>query len=185
MYIKWFQLIHAIPKSWKKNIRTDQGYCQNPLFLNCHLIKNNQIYSIEKFKANELYSLFISLRNTVPTSQKYFEFFFPNLSFTWKDVYILLRIVTINTRLRVFQYKVLNNALCLNKHLYIFELTDTKLCSFCNQEDEAIVHLFANCLKRATLWNSLKEFLKDTINILSLTPPSLDSYKLIKNYFLF
>ena len=109
----------------------------------------------------------------MPTSQKYFENFFPSLSFTWKDVYILPRIVTINTRLRVFQYKVLNNALYLNKHLYIFKLSDTKLCSFCNQEDETVIHLFANRSKSKTLWNSLKEFFKDTINLTLLTPQSV------------
>ena len=54
---------------------------------------------------------------------------------------------TINTKLHVFQCKVLNNALYLNKHLYIFKLSDTKLCSFCNQKDETIIHLFANCPK--------------------------------------
>ena len=112
------------------------------------------------------------MRNTVPTSQKYFENFFPSLSFTWKDVYILPRIITIDTRLRVFQKKVLNNALYLNKHLYIFKLSDTKLCSFCNQEDETVIHLLANCSKSKTLWNSLKEFFKDTINLSSLTPQS-------------
>ena len=71
MYFKWFQLIHAIPKSWKKDIKIDQGKCQNLLCLNHRLIKNNQVYSIEKLKANELYSHSISLRNTVPTSSKY------------------------------------------------------------------------------------------------------------------
>ena len=90
---------------------------------------------------------FISLRNNVPTSQKYFEFFFLNLSFTCEDVYILPRIVITNTRLCVFQYKVLNNALYLNKHLYIFKLRDTKFFFFCNQQDETIFHLFANYLK--------------------------------------
>ena len=79
----------------------------------------------------------------MPTSQKYFEFFFLSQSFTWKDVYILPRIVTLNTRLRVFHNKVVNNALYFNKHLYIFKLSDTKLCFFCNQEDETIMHLFA------------------------------------------
>ena len=64
----------------------------------------NQIYSTEKLKSNELYSLSILMRNTVPTSQKYFENFFPNLCFLWKDVYILPRIVTINTGLRLFHY---------------------------------------------------------------------------------
>ena len=31
---------------------------------------------------------------------------------------------------------------------------------------------FANCLKSKTLWNSLKDFLKDTINLPLLTPQS-------------
>ena len=116
------------------------------IYISVPLIKSNQTYSIKKVKANELYSLSISLRNTVHISQKCFEIFFPNLSFARKDGYILPRIATINTRLRVFQYKVLNNALYLNKHVYIFKLSETKLCSFCNQEDETIIHLCANCL---------------------------------------
>ena len=51
----------------------------------------------------------------MPTLQKYFEILFPNLSlpFSWKDIYILPRIVTTNTRLHIFQYKLLNNAFYL------------------------------------------------------------------------
>ena len=89
MYFKWFHLIHAIPESWKKDIKIDQGNFRNLLYLNHHLIKNNQIYFIEKLKANELYFLSVSLRNTVPTSKKYVENFSPNLYFIWKHVYIL------------------------------------------------------------------------------------------------
>ena len=59
-----------------RKTKIDQGNCRNLLYLNHHLIKNNQIYSIEKLIANELYSFSISLRNTVPTSQKYLKFFF-------------------------------------------------------------------------------------------------------------
>ena len=111
------------------------------------------------------FSLSTLLRNTVPNSQKYFESFFPSLPFAWKDVYILPRIVTNNTRLRDFQYKVLNNALYLNKHIFIFKLSDTKLCSFCNQEDETDINLFANCSKSKALWDRLKKHFKDTINL--------------------
>ena len=103
----------------EERYKNDQRNCRNLLYLYHHLIKNYQIYSIEKLKANELCSLSISFRNTVPTSQKHFENFFPSLSFTWKDVYLLPLIVTTNARLQVFQYKVLNNALYLNKRLLI------------------------------------------------------------------
>ena len=59
----WVNFVHeykidsvntCVPKSWKKDIKIDQGNCRNLLYLNHHLIKNNQIYSIEKLKANEL-----------------------------------------------------------------------------------------------------------------------------------
>ena len=59
---------------------------------------------------------------------------------------------------------MLNIALYLNKHLYIFKLSDTKF--------ETTIHLFANCSKSKTLWNSLKEFFKNTINLPILTPQS-------------
>ena len=45
MYFKWFQLIHAITKSWKKDIKVDKGKFRNLLYLNHHLIKNNQVCS--------------------------------------------------------------------------------------------------------------------------------------------
>ena len=64
---------------------------------------------------------------------------------------------------------MLNNVLYLNRHVYIFK--HTKLRSFCNQEDETVIHLFAICSKSKT-WNSLKEPFKDTINLPSLTPQS-------------
>ena len=76
MYFKWFQLIQAIPKSRKKDRKNDLGDCRNIVYLNNHLIKENQIDFIEKLKANELYFLSMSLRKTVPTLQKYFDFFF-------------------------------------------------------------------------------------------------------------
>ena len=75
----------------------------------------------------------------------------------------------------IYQHQQLGTsalALYLNKHLYIFKLIDTKLCSFFNQEDEPVIHLFANCSKSKTLWNSLKKFFKETINLPSLTPQS-------------
>ena len=67
---------------------------------------------------------------------------------------------------------MLNNALYFSKYLYIFNLSDTELCSLWNQEDEAIIHLFANFPKSKTLWDSLEEFLKDTISLSLLTQQS-------------
>ena len=71
------QLIHAIPTAWKKELENDNGDCKN-MILNHHLIKNNQLYTIEKLISKELYSFSIFFKNVKPTSQVYFQNYFSN-----------------------------------------------------------------------------------------------------------
>ena len=62
------------------------------------------------------------------------------------------RRVTIDTNLRIFQYKILNNMLYLNEKLFKFEIIVSPLCSFCNFEDETPIHLFYSCNQTNSLW---------------------------------
>ena len=91
-----------------------KGNCKNIIYLNHHLIKNNQILPIEKLIPKELYSLSIVLKNELPTAQKYFSNIFRNLQVEWKEIYLLPCKVSIDTNLHMFQYKILNNILYLN-----------------------------------------------------------------------
>ena len=75
---------------------------------------------------------------------------------------------------------MLYNTLYLSKHFCIFKLIDAKLCSFCHRENETIINLFVDCLKSKTLWNSLKEFLKDTID-LPLFRPQITIFGFLQN----
>ena len=47
IYFKWFQLMHAIPKSWKLAVLNDNGNCKNITYLNQHLVQNNKILAIK------------------------------------------------------------------------------------------------------------------------------------------
>ena len=71
-YFKWLQLILAIPRPWKLAVLNDKRNCKNIIYLNHHLINNNQLLAIEKLIQKELYSLSIVLKNELPTPQKYF-----------------------------------------------------------------------------------------------------------------
>ena len=53
-YFKWFQLIHAIPKSLKVAVLNDKGNCKN-IYLNHHLIKNNQVLATGNFTPKKLF----------------------------------------------------------------------------------------------------------------------------------
>ena len=55
---------------------------------------------------------------------------FQNPDLEWKDIYILPRCVTINTNLRIFQYKLFHYILNLNEMLYNFGKKISSLCIF-------------------------------------------------------
>ena len=50
-----------------------------------------------------------------PSSQSHYKNVFQNSNLDWKTIYVLPRIVTKDSRLPIFQYKLLNNVLFLNK----------------------------------------------------------------------
>ena len=60
-----------------------------------------------------------------PTSQTYFENLFRNFKPDWKSIYLLNRHVTLDTNLRLSQYKLLNNFLYLNNMLFRFKKADS------------------------------------------------------------
>ena len=107
-YFKWFQLIHAVPKLWNLAVLNGKGNWKN-IYLNHHLIKNNQILVIEKLIPKKLYSLSIVLKNELPTSQNYFSNILPNLQVKWREVYLLPCKGSIGTNLHMFQYKIIYN----------------------------------------------------------------------------
>ena len=64
-------------------------------------------------------------------SQGYFEAFFEPTTIDWKDIYLSPHKTTINTKYCLFQYKILNNVLYLNKILFKFGNVKSPVCSFC------------------------------------------------------
>ena len=47
----------------------------------------------------------------------------------WASIYMIPRMVTVESKLRIFQYKLLHNILYLNDRLYKVGIVQTLLCS--------------------------------------------------------
>ena len=141
--------------------------------MNHHLIKNSKILAIEKLIPKELYSSSIVLKNELPASQKYSCNIFPSLQIEWKEIYLLPHKVSIDTNLRLFQYKILNNILYLNKQIFIFNKKETKLCSYCRLQDETINHIFVECKFAIKLWSDLRQYCQCSFDIPSLNTQSV------------
>ena len=88
------------------------------LIINEHyLIKKHQICCLESLNSIELFNVQLTPSVEKLTAQTYFDKKFQNLDFEWKNIYALPRRVTINTNLRIFQYKSLHSILYLNDML--------------------------------------------------------------------
>ena len=116
--------------------------------------------------------MLIDANNIKPTSQTYFENLFSKFKFDWKSIYLLPRCVTIDTNLRMFQYKLLINVLYLNNMLFRFEKVDFPLCSYCYEKEETPLHVIHSCLKTKQLWKKLRKYFSKFINIPHSTPQS-------------
>ena len=88
----------------------------------------------------------------------------------WATVYLLPQTTTTESRIRIFQHKILNNILYLNNRLYKFDYIDSLMCSFCNSETETVTHLFSHCSKTDQMWNSLTSWCKDCLTLPLLEP---------------
>ena len=128
-------ILHALPREWKEAISVHDGSLENLLIQDHHLIKKNQILCITKLNSIELCKIQIIIKYKKPTSQSYFENIFNNSNLDWKAIYLLPRIATVDTTIRVFQYKLLNNVLFLN----------ITVCRFGISQDSLLLLLLLPC----------------------------------------
>ena len=116
----WFQLIHAIPRPWRVAVLNDKENCKNIIYLNHHLIKNNQILAIEKFIPKRTARFMYCSEKWTSYVSKIFLQHFPQFT-GWRERDLFLpHIVSIATTSRMFQYKILNNISYLKKTVFHF-----------------------------------------------------------------
>jgi len=154
-YLQYYGLIAAIPAEWKQVLRN------NDVDESSDVIKINLFE--EKYLSKKLYNKLIDDNTDLMYAKSKCEINF-NATFDFKDYensLVNLYGITPYTKLRSFQYRLLQNGLITNKHLYKWKLIDTPLCSFCAQETENISHLFITCNITARLWTELKNWIKN------------------------
>ena len=105
-----------------------------------------------------------------PTAQRSIERILQMNDIDWATVYLLPQKTTIESRMRIFQYKILNNILYLNNRLYKFGYVESPMSSLCNSETETMTHLFCHCSKTDQMWNSLTSWCKGCLTLPVLEP---------------
>ena len=125
---------------------------------------------INSVTAKSVYKLCISHKFSSPTSKKLLSTKFniedQNI---WSSVHLLPASATLDTKIGMFQYKILNNILYLNQRLYHMKLVASPLCSLCKSEVETISHLFFRCEFSTRLWAERQKWSSRTITLPQLS----------------
>lgn len=67
-------------------------------------------------------------------------------------------LVTKNSKLRSFQYKLLNHAVVTNIKLKLWNIVESDCCTLCNRDLETVTHLLVHCSKIQALWETIKNW---------------------------
>ena len=78
----------------------------------------------------------------------------------------------------MFQYKILNNVLYLNRQLYHMKIVNSPMCSLYGQNVETVIHLFFSCIESHKLWTEIRNWSTSSCIILpELTEKIIFLYK--------
>jgi len=105
-----------------------------------------------------IYACFLKNEESPPCIVKWSRIMDTPVDF--KTVFRRLVKTTFDTRMRWFQWKILYRIIPTNRFLFQCKLSDSSLCSFCNQTEETISHLFWDCPIVQRIWFDLLNWMK-------------------------
>lgn len=69
-------------------------------------------------------------------------------------------------KVQYLQFRLLHRIIGVNSYLFRLKVKDSPLCSFCNEEEETIEHLFWNCPISNSFWfDCISNCLKEPIDL--------------------
>ena len=79
------------------------------------MLQGSRVITLDKLTSIEIYSILISRAQNKPPSNIYFENLYNDYNIDWTAIYMLPRLITYNTYMRSFQWKILNNVLFISQ----------------------------------------------------------------------
>ncbi len=139
-WLMYLQIMAAIPRDWKSLLKTQTRYGMD-------VASDTKVFNIKSAK--------ISLLNkqlSEPAAVGNWE-----IDTDWGKTFCLARKITSESKLQVFQFKVLHRIIATNQWLCKKKIIDNPHCSDCTDQVETIEHMLLNCPKSKLLWRELTQ----------------------------
>jgi hypothetical protein len=149
----------AIPEYWRTLIKS-LPHVQNIEMTDDDLeiwIEGSKL-KLRQLDCKTVYRLFLNNTTHKPTCIKKWSEHIPNLQMaddeTWQHIFYCPFKTMREVKLQSFQFKITNRIINTNKQLYIWNIKESPICNYCDQEDD-LVHFFISCDKVRQFWRSL------------------------------
>ena len=151
-----------MPASWRLTIkRATAAQAIDPLPDSPAILISNNLVSIFDVSSKQIYRFFLEKKQTTPTAKVRLAAKYPNIDIDWKGVYSLAFRTTLESKLREFQFKILNRIVFTNEKLFRFGMADSPTCAFCQTEVESLEHLLFSCKVSSKFWKHVLSWLRD------------------------
>ena len=155
-------LINSMPASWRLTTkRATTAPVIDPLPDSPAILISNNLVPILDASSKQIYRLFLEKKQTTPTAKVKLAAKYSNIDIDWKSVYSLSFRTTLESKLREFQFKILNRIVFTNEKLFRFGMADSASCAFCQREVESIEHLLFSCKVSSSFWKHVLSWLRD------------------------
>ena len=152
-WLTYNQIVSAIPREWKRKIRDNPRANPDLKWANLYLtpLDKNQI----KIRTTKYYE-FSALK-------KWREKGFEKSRDQWSKLFQLARVTTKETKLRIFQYRLMHRIIPTGQKLYQYKIRESPECHVCGQDQKGqiivddISHSFLLCPQVNSFWTVLSQ----------------------------
>lgn len=156
-------IVNSIPTEWRALAKASGDESLVVPFPNLPTIKldKDNFVPILDVSSKQVYQSFIEKKQIPPSAKMKLADKYPDTIVNWEKVYSLAFCTTLESKIREFQYKVLNCIVYTNEKLFRLGIVDSSKCIFCQKEAESIEHLLFSCAKSSEFWKSVLSWLRD------------------------
>jgi hypothetical protein len=171
--LEYISLISAIPQQWKRDVRQMKIpkhaiSNQEQLFMNCR----NRLMALGIISNRDVYWELVTKKKTKPICVMKWCDRYHIEDEDWKGVFKKYASI-IDTRMKAFQFKILNNIIPCNLYLKRIGRSDTDKCPTCN-ELEDLSHYMVYCQDTGEIWKQLSRWWQGITNQnVTLTEPDI------------
>lgn len=148
--------------SWRLTIkRATTAPVIDPLPDSPAILISNNLVPVLDASSKQIYRLFLEKKQTTPTAKVKLAAKYSNIDIDRKSVYSLPFRTTLESKLREFQFKILNRIVFTNEKLFRFGLAESPSCAFCQTEVESVEHLLFSCRVSSSFWKHVLSWLRN------------------------